>query len=298
MNVMRIKVVLWSSAATFVIIGVALGEPIASITTQTTSHGGYTTLDLTSVTLVRGVYGLQTVDAADLTNIDVFHYNWPDFSYLLQADTGPNPPTGTRAALLEDLSLDTGLMFTPGGTGLSAPPISTDVGIGVNFDEDVYNGPGPDVVLFASEDPDLGRRYPVVSPLDLGVPGRVSLTRGAGQGWAQVGSGMDMDMYKVGTASGVDTLSELESQSTAKHADRNYVLYGAALDLSNLGYAEGEFASGLFFQSSGTGPGARWGPHMIVGLHRVPEPSSVVVFFTGAVALAGIQLVRRRRKRN
>jgi len=283
-------------------IQTAAGDPVAVVaggtatpalngveSLTTTNNGGR--MDLTGVTVARnGV--VTSYAAAELINVDVVHFNTSNNSVLIVPDGQSPPATGSRAALLEDFALNTGLINPGAGTGLSADPTPATPGLGVAMLQPMINGEGIDVLVFEvdndAEDPF------VVSPLVFDRPGLTSY-QPAGAELARLLS-PQFDIHRFST--GPQSLADLEafSVSASDTAPSGYVYRAYAIDLSDLGYALGDAVPGLFLQSRDSGN--LFDPTLIVGfpsnLAPVPEPSA---FCLALLAACGASWTARRLSR-
>src|SRR5687768_14645156 len=98
-------------------IAACVGPARAAVVDVTTANsGGLTNLVSVTVNDARG-----TIPFGSLTGVDLFHYNSGGTTGNATPVVAPtNPPTGTRAALIEDAALNTGVVNPGGTTGLAA----------------------------------------------------------------------------------------------------------------------------------------------------------------------------------
>jgi hypothetical protein len=165
------------------------------------------------------------------------------------------------ASMLSDSLLHTGVN-NPGGAAspLTSNPVMADAatgtpGFAMKFRAPVMNGPGPDVVFFEIQTDgqppvgdffhisplrfESGRRSHTVREYDLTLtsPEALSITR--------------LNVFQY--ANSVESLSQLrssENRQMLSGAHGPYQVLAVGVDLSDLGYREGERADGLFFQDA------------------------------------------------
>lgn len=234
---------------------------------------------LRSVTVQRGganqTYAIERLIPARLT--------W------FRADPGPNPNghlasgpalPDPRRDLLSDDALDTGVI-NPGG---SREPLRSDPvlsageegtpGMAVRFDEPVVNGPGPDVVMFELQclaNPLDGDAFHV-SPLSFQGSRRTrsirawDLTMNSPEALRAAG----FDLYR--SPEPILGLDDLESSPLIRTRIRGgFRTLAVGIDLSDMGFAEGESLQDLFIQDAADDE-QRVDPVMIIGLpHGVTE---------------------------
>ncbi|MCH9655355.1 MAG: FecR family protein [Planctomycetes bacterium] len=226
--------------------------------------------DLTSVTIQRGGTAYQYA-VEDLIGIELTHYKGS--SFLTRNDgidpaTDGNPLTLRRHLLDQDRSLLTGVVNPSGSTTpLTAPPVMNEVedpnqpntpGMAIRFREPVINDAGPDIVLFdlqvivhtTAGDAFYATPLPFASKrkthkieqfdIDLASPEAKSLEKF----WLHI--------FNNKQKSGISSRNELE---TALGNGGNLHIVGAkalavGIDLSDLGFAEGETVEGLFLQDA------------------------------------------------
>ncbi|HRQ87239.1 MAG TPA: FecR family protein [Bacteroidia bacterium] len=175
-----------------------------------------------------------------------------------------------RASLLEDFNLNTGII-NPGGThepiaGAFDP--ERTLGFSVVFREPVKNGPGPDVVLFEIQN---GVKIPQgdsfrVSPLEW-ADGLRSHTVSSYDLMLTSPNALPVSgRFLFQTPRPIDSLAVLESAETARSVSKlRFHAIAVGIDLSDLGYGDGESVSGLFFQDAAD-DGDQVDPMVIVGL--------------------------------
>lgn len=226
--------------------------------------------DLTSVTIQRGGTAYEYA-VEDLIGIELTHYKGR--SFLTRDDgvdpaTDGNPLTLRRHLLDQDRSLLTGVVNPFGSeTPLTEPPVMNEVedpnqpntpGMAIRFREPVVNDAGPDIVLFdlqvivhtTTGDAFYVTPLPFTSKrkthridqfdIDLASPEAKPL----GKFW--------LHLFNKNQQAGIGSRSELE---TASGNGGNRHIVGAkalavGIDLSDLGFAEGETVEGLFIQDA------------------------------------------------
>lgn len=269
----------WVLLVAFVLAGSARA---ALISVNTTTTGNNVTLN--SITTSEG-----TFTAAQLIQVDVTHFKGSNTTVIVRPEGDPLPPTGGRAALLEDLSLSTAVVNFGGSAtaGITAPPVINDPtpannssGLAINFATPIKNVAGQtDIVLFE-----------LVSTAQNPDPFAVSLLDGSAQK-AYVAADYTVAVASTTLRTGLITpapgsLALLENSTMTSNTETGSFSYqGVGIDLSDLGVPDGGSVSGLFFTSGSVDVG------LIVGLHPVPEPSVVAL-----LALAAGPLLMRRRR--
>ncbi len=270
----------WIFAISFAMTWRLMAPANAELTSYTTKRTDGQTV-LTSVTVARGS-GTVVIDAAKLIAARAIHFKSDQDGVLVVPSGSSVPKSGRRCDLL-DIVLNSGLI-NPGQAGepLEASPVmsgpSATPGLGVRFAGPVVNLPGDDVVLF-----ELQRRQasplagdPVhVSPLAW-REGLRSITITEYDITFEHAKAQDLDAFSsVRVHRPPQSLSELEGAGTVTGGGiPGFKALGVAIDLSDLGYREGERVEGLFFQDAAAG-GAAVDPICIVGLPR-PEPPNVL----------------------
>ncbi len=126
-------------------------------------------------------------------------------------------------------------------------------GFAVRFRTPIVNGPGPDVVFFELQtfsNPLNGDAYHV-SPLEFG-PGRKSLTVGTYDLTMNSPEALRLARFSLYRYSqSISSLDELLTASSVRAAPgTRFHALAVGIDLSNLGFAEGEQVEGLFFQDA------------------------------------------------
>jgi len=159
------------------------------------------------------------------------------------------------SSLIEDLLLNGGII-NPGG---SPTPLQkefdyrTTPGFGIRFARPVQNGPGPDVVFFEVQNPmnpsdgdpfhvgplewEPGKRFHTIRRYDLMMTSAEAL--------------LITERYTHDADKRIRSLEDLETAAySAKISPLNTRALAVGIDLSDLGYEEGESASSLFFQDA------------------------------------------------
>jgi hypothetical protein len=238
---------------------------------------------ITSVTTSEG-----TFTTSQMVNIDVTHFRGASSTWVLRADGAGLPATGSRAALLEDFSLSTGLPNVGGSAtaGITAPPqtgtadpANNTTGMAFDFLQPIVNNPGVDIVIF-----DVAS----TSSSQTGDPFALSLLDGSAHHAYVTGDyNIILGATNLRTATGTipRSLNELENNSlTSNAANGNFDYRGIGIDLDDLNVPAGGSVSGLYMT------GMDMDPTLIVGL--VPEPGSAGLLLIGA----GLFATARRRR--
>ena len=265
-----------------------LPDRVVAYTASAGKHDGCE--DLTSVTVQRGgkQYEYQT---EELIGVKVTYFNGLENTHCMTTalnDPDPLKLGKSRLSLLEsDRSLMTGLI-NPGGSeiALTADPVmnSPEIpgvpntpGMAVRFQQPVVNGPGPDVVLFDLHiivHPVYGDPFHV-SPVHF-RPGLQSHSIDKFQINLSSAEALLLDKFMLyafkNKIQSLDQLATLEVDGRALHVVRAKAL-ATGIDLSDLGYKEGETVEELFIQD-GLGEGGNIDPVFIAGLPRC-NPSAI-----------------------
>lgn len=282
---MRSAVVMAVLGAAGVMVGAARGAVIGA-TIADASSGDYT---LTSVSVTRGSAGTFTYVPSQLTNVeltDVASFATP---LLVPGLNAAVPVPGTRASLLEDWRLDSGVI----------EPFSTSGGafdsFEVTFLSPVVNSAGEDILVFDAGAQETTFFY--INDDDSAAGNASSPQRVAPANFSSTLLNVNYSLfsYNDGLGNGsqsqnVDSLEELESPTgfTFNSNGTGAGVAAVGLDLSNFGVPLGGTVSSIRFQSVS----GRIDPVVIVGLPAVPEPAGLGVLATGAL------LLRRRRVRS
>ncbi len=233
---------------------------------------------LTSVTVTRG--GKPVIfDPARLIGVRPLSFKSTDAGNVAVPFGAKVPAPAKRLSLLSDSLLNSGIINIGGqAEPLAADPVlegpAATLGMAIAFARPVVNLPGDDVVLFELQhersSPLEGDAF-YVAPLQhrAGLQAiRVDafdVRYDAPQ--AQVVAGFDY--YRLGTAPG--SLAEVHTGSLSLvGTGSDFKALAVGIDLSDLGYGEGEEVSGLFLQDN-NGRGLMLDPVLIAGL---PAPTA------------------------
>ncbi|MEM8739533.1 MAG: hypothetical protein AAGG38_13805 [Planctomycetota bacterium] len=296
----------------------ASGAQAASVLDVETSVAVDNGLRFTSVTLDTPS-GATRFSPGDFVNIEVLDFavaTTIPFETALGGtlstpdNPGALPPVGGRAAILEDALLNTTINNPSVDTGLVFRFVDPD-----GSPTGITNRPGADLVVFEVSPP-AGVEPPSGGPTVLGGdPFRLSGTGDAADNTAeffaddyvQIGpNGTAADISFFGPAPGtspVASLTEFEGVELTALGVFSLNLYAADIDLSDLGFAEGDVVETLTLNSIGeTGFGTD--PSLILGIvgsgvsvddadapAAIPTPTTAA---GGALLLLGIAARRRR----
>lgn len=209
-----------------------------------------------------------TYTAAELIGVDVKDPFSDGAAYEVIAGVGgSNPAAGTRAALIEDLKMDSGFLNLEVWS--------------VNFNAPIFNRPGFDLVLVDWSNSADGDSFNV-SLTSGGATVNYNTTT-SGKVLSASGSTVT-SRFASGTS--VANLAAAESVALSANGTTsvsNFVFVG--IDLTALGVASGASISDLYF-SGGSGID----PVSIFGLPNVPEPASIGLLSAGLLVM-----LRRRR---
>ncbi len=263
-----------ATASVFVSFGLVRAE-VGNYTVQRCD--GVTSL--TSVSVQRGA-GRAIFDAERLIPARVTHFKSSQRGTVIVPSGGQPPQRGKRVEL-PGLTLNAGVI-NPGGADrpLDRAPVlegpDATPGLAVAFETPVVNLPGDDVVLF-----EIQRRQ--ASPL-AGDPVHVSPLKWRGGARSITIRKFDIALEHPGarTVDAFDllqlpkppqTVRDLQTESLSRlHAAKEFKALAVGIDLSALGYGEGEAVTGLFFQAV---PSTRAfvDPVCIAGLPRPISPN-------------------------
>lgn len=262
-------------------LGLLAIEGRAAVTGATVADATTANYNLTSVTVDRGSAGSITYLPSQLTGVDltdVAAYSVP----LMTQYNASIPAPGTRATLLEDNRLDTGV--TSPVTYLN----SIDLAFEVTFLRPVVNSTGDDIVLFT-----LGSNTTTQFYINNDKSQYANVVMDANSPKVVSGVTVGRIGYKNPSTSSttVYDLAELESPTGYFFATTlTYDVYAASIDLSSFGVPLGGSVSSLRFQAVSN----RISPVYIAGLPAVPEPTALIWM---VAASAGLLRPSRRRTR-
>lgn len=257
--------------------GGSAAAAVLGVTINDADAGDYT---LTSLTVGRGSAGDFTYLPSQLIGVDVTDIAATGNSLVTRAGASV-PPPGQRAALLEDMRLDTGLI-NPFSTGAPASDAFE-----VTFLTPVINSDGIDIVVF-----DIGSGDPTRFWID-GDRDNHAFETTAGHFDTNRLWDMPFTQYAYDNPSGgtnVNGLAALEDADGWGGAGTNGTTAVAAvgLDLTHFGVALGGSVSRLSWQTTVTG--SRLDAVLVAGLPAVPdtstpEPASLALLCGSAACL-------------
>jgi hypothetical protein len=257
-----------------VVAGVAPRASAAVIgaTVADASSGDYT---LTSVSVNRGGT-LHTYVPTQLTGVDLTDVAAFATPLLVPGNNASLPAPGTRATLLEDGRLDSGVIepFSTAGTTLES--------FEVTFLNPVVNSVGEDILVF-----DIGgleTTFFYINNDDSQAGNAASPQRVDAADFATNLLQVNYSLFAYDNAGdqNVNDLTELES-SVGYSFSSNGTGVGVSavgLDLSDFGVAPGATISSIRFQ----GVSGRIDPVLIAGLPAVPEPGGLSVAILASAA--------------
>ncbi len=253
-------------------LGLLAIEGRAAVTGATVADATTANYNLTSVTVDRGSAGSITYLPSQLTGVDltdVAAYSVP----LMTQNNASIPAPGTRATLLEDNRLDTGVTspvtyFNP-----------IDLAFEVTFLRPVVNSTGDDIVLFT-----LGSNTTTQFYINNDKSQYANVVMDANSPKVVSGVTVGRIGYKNPNTNSatVYDLAELESPTGYFFATTlTYDVYAASIDLSSFGVPLGGSVSSLRFQAASN----RISPVYIAGLPAVPEPTALIWMVGASVGL-------------
>ncbi|UUO07172.1 FecR family protein [Blastopirellula sp. J2-11] len=239
-----------------------LPDRIVSFTATTAESDGKAEL-LKTVTVQRAGQDVTYSDT-DLIPVELIWFRSSRNEGLFDHVLGGKQVIGKPIDALSDNSIVTGVI-NPGGseTPLQSNPVMEHApadnvigtpGMAVRFAQPVKNGPGPDVVFFEIHPlPSLtdGDAFHVC-PLQMS-PGRKAHTIREYDLSLYSPEALPVTQMLVHATKGqrIDSLTELEQADfTLRPVRLEYRALAVGIDLSDLGYAPGEAAEGLFFQDA------------------------------------------------
>ncbi|MBC8872034.1 MAG: hypothetical protein H8E44_21600, partial [Planctomycetes bacterium] len=256
-----------ATSLAFLVAAIASASSPAQVLRYTVdTHEGQTVL--TSVTVDRGT-GPLIYSAKSLVGVRLIHFTG-NGTNIAEVVGRPAPNADRRAELL-DTALNTGAI-NPRGSDipLEEDPkfegITPTPGLAVHFDQPLVNRPGVDVVLFEIDKGDAGDGFRVgparfrpglktltVATYDIdGRPPRALLID-------------DFDLYLH--ASPPRTFEQFTTgrvSPKSSNPEHGFKALAVGIDLSAMGYRDGEAVDRLFFQDDS--PGGGFDPVCVVGL--------------------------------
>lgn len=236
----RIVTILRSAAALILLsAAAAVAQTIYPVTAVTTTGS-----EITSATVSGQVYGRNRMVGATVTA-----FKGASAGIVLVPNGTPPPAAGTRAGLLGDWFLDSGLLN---------PHTDAD-SVVVTFPQPIVNRQGVDVMIFeintgASAD-----------PCNVKINGSTLAVPGANWGNTAFGT-TSADHYN---ASSFGTLAALQSATlSVASLEIGQTVWGFALDFSHFGVADGASISSISVWSSGANT---FDPVLIAGIIPPPE---------------------------
>ncbi len=234
---------------------------------------------LTSVVVTRGK-GTVAFEASKLIRATVIHFRSSHTRNVVYTAGCDAPSPETRAGLLGDLKLTTGLI-NPGNGKLTGAPVldgpQATPGIAVTFDPPVTNLPGDDVVLFEVQrgDGPAGGDTFDVGPLHWKPGLRGISVRAFDITFDHPRAMMVAQYVPYLFRQPTKSLEDMMTQPLEKaFSPGGFKALPVGIDLTTLGYDEGGVVQGLFFQDADS-PGIRFDPMLIAGLPS-PEPPNIL----------------------
>jgi len=195
--------------------------------------------------------------------VDLTCYQAGGGSEILVPDMVAPPPPGSRATLIEDLCLDTGILN---------PTTTAPSGMCFTFASPVCNSHGPDIVFFEL-DPLTGARDPIVVTIN-----GVSVTYG-GADYAFVSTPLNVDTHDLAGNPNIGGLETLATSPGNLNLN-NQGAHGIAIDLDDFGITGGSCI--LTMDLAAGSAGERVDPLFIAGLPNEYQDAPVV---TGALGI-------------
>ena len=231
--------------------------------------------ELTGVTLDRGG-SRYTYPASALIGVTLTHFKAGSARNNAASDPGePVPAPGSRATLIEDMMLSTGIINPGGSTSpLASDPVidpvtpaNSSAGMALRFAQPVINGPGDDMVFFELQGGTVNGDTFHVSPLDGLSGGGLQTLTISSYDIPTAEAAEIATFWNNSFASTVQSLAGLESESiTASPNTAGFRAPGVGIDFSALGYALGAPVTGIFIRANGN---AGIDPVLVAGLPPV-----------------------------
>lgn len=253
-----------------------LPDRIVSYQAETTDSG--CVRELQQVTVQRGGE-LRTYSSNDLIPIEVTSFRGEEGTDRNGHLLGDETPPPRRHVWLEDLRLDTGVInFGGGETPLDRDPIlqgpESTLGLGVRFLSPVINHAGPDVVFFEIQcftNPLAGDPFHV-SPVHFrrGLKSKTVTHYDLTMSSPESGKVPPFWLYRYsGPVRSLEDLSTMAIEPNGGVMRLHFRALAVGIDLSDLGYVEGEQVEELFFQHATIGVGSQVDPVLIAGLPAI-----------------------------
>jgi len=209
------------------------------------------------ITVGRGVLGPVTYNAAQLIGVDLTCFTAGGGSELMVPGTDPVPPTGTRADLIEDLCIDTGILN----------PTTGPNGMCFTFNSPVCNSHGPDLVFFEL---DPSGNDPVVVTIN-----GVSVTYSTYQ---NISGNFPTTLYDIPNLPNLAALETGTPNGSTFLSDQN--LWGLTIDLDDFGVTGGSCV--MTMSLSAGNANERVDPVFLAGLPNEYQDAPV---FTNALGI-------------
>lgn len=213
---------------------------------------------LSSNTLVDVTVDGQTHAAASLINVTLSDIDDSNAQLILTQGSAV-PASGSRAALLSDLRVDTGLANTSR--------------IELTFDTAIKNRSGIDLLIFDLSGFDN-------DSMTVTFPN--TQTSGALNSGNTYQNGTGITFNLASSSDDPTTVAELEAATFSTPQQFSSSATGVAgIDLSNYGYAVGDSISSIVI----TGSGNLVDPVLVLGIEAVPEPATLALCVIGGLVL-------------